>query len=221
MTENSSKFLSGISKRTPKQWAFVGVIFTLLVSSVLWLGWRRQYPPTWVDAIVYDQQADTFTVDVADLPLLILRAPNEEIELVTIIDGERVEGIIPDERFRVGPPVTVQPNQFVHKNMLWAYPRDEQLPAGMAYGPPQAWRCPRSLEFVQGSWVLRYEHLYLLDRRVGQPLKVSQGLVENRIGQTMPGFSFQTQGMMGRCGTGLYQETGFADRVLRFFSGLF
>ncbi|MHA7813587.1 MAG: hypothetical protein ACX94C_09365 [Phycisphaerales bacterium] len=220
MTENSSKFLSGLPKRTPKQWVFVGVVFVFLVSSVLWLGWRRQFPPTWVSTIVYDQQADTFSVEVTELPLLMLRAP-KEIELVTIIDGERVEGIIPDERFRVGPPVAVQANQVVHNNMLWTYLRDEQLPAGMAYGPPEAWRCPHSIELIQGSWVLRYKRQYLLDRRVGQPLKVSQGLVENPIGQTMPAFSFQTQGMMGRCGTGLYREAGFADGVLRFFSGLF
>lgn len=133
---------------------------------------RSKLPKIRVNALIYDQSTDTFSLDTQPIPWWSVRALAHKIEIRTITpDGVR-EGLFPHPDFRVREIVDY-PDPTL--DAYWpGYILSKDLPRGKSYSPTKEWEIVSGLRYKNDAWHMERTTLSVNDTDLDQPIPVAQ-----------------------------------------------
>jgi hypothetical protein len=187
---------------TPRGWVLLLLLLAAVPLLLRWRECRFTEPRIHVHAVLYRQATNTFEVETKRNPWWSLRTPPNRVRLETMINEQRVAGLIPAPEFR--PWDVVDPPD---QDQIWpGYTRDEHLPEGKWYAPPTPWRCPSQLVYEDGEWRLGLMRVHLRPADPDAPVELIQFDPRPPHDGGVWGYAFHTHEMGGIMSRGLGQS---------------
>lgn len=182
---------------------------------------RSKLPDVRVNALIYEQSTDTFSLKTQPIPWWSVRGLAHTIEIRTITpDGVR-DGLFPHPDYRVREIVDY-PDPTL--DAYWpGYVLSKDLPRGKSYSPTKAWEMVSGLRFKDGAWHMKRTTLSVNDTDLDQPIRVTQ--FRNYYPARSPdehSYTFHIRAMGGNASRGLgraYEPT-LGDHLRRSFRSL-